>query len=218
MRVTAAVMAHPKRKAQAEALEAQLKAMPFAAVAIVYNELGEEVPQYEREWDTGTRSLKFGLGKGDWHVVIQDDALLTPFFFENVTGAIKALPQKTLISLYTGQSRPWPVKITAAVNKAKDGDWLNYWMLLWGVGIVIPTDHIEPMLEFVEDRTEPYDTRIGMFYQRNMMTVYYTMPSLVDHNDGGKSLLSGHGIEPGARIAHRPATGLVTYTGNVIAI
>ena len=215
MNITAAVMAHPSRKDYAEALESQLKVMPFNAVGIVYNELGEDVSPHDREWDTGSRSLKWGVGKGAWHLVIQDDAILTPCFFENIVAAIEALPQKTLISLYVGQARPWPLKITTAVNRAEDGDWLRHWMLLWGVAIIIPTDHIEPMLEFVADRQEPYDTRIGMFYQRNMMEVYYTIPSLVDHDDGQRSLL-GHGILPGARIAHRPATGKVTFTGVVI--
>lgn len=217
MRVSVSIMAHPRRREQAEALYQQLSSMPFQAVGIVYNEKGEDFTPHEREWDTGQRSLRWGVGKGDWHLVIQDDAILTPCFYENVLGAIEALPQKTLISLYTGQARPWPQRITHAVNKAEDGDWLNFWMLLWGVGIVIPTDHIEPMLEFVEGRTEPYDTRVGMFYQRNMMSVYYTIPSLVDHDDETGSLL-GHGILPGARIAHRPATGKVTWSGRVIAM
>ena len=217
MRLSVAIMAHPKRRERAEQLERELAAMPFTTVGIVYNEKGEEVTPHEREWHTGERSLRFGIGKGEWHLVVQDDAVLTPNFYENVLGAIQALPQKTLISLYTGQARPWPQRITHAVNKAIDGDWLRFWMLLWGVGLVIPTDHIEPMLEFVEGRTEPYDTRVGMFYNRNMMPVYYTMPSLVDHNDDTASLL-GHGILPGARVAHRPATGLVTWTGTVIDI
>lgn len=216
MRLSAAVMAHPDRQESAEALEAQLKAMPFEWAGIVYNEKGEEVTPHEREWDTGSRSLLSGLGKGDWHVVVQDDAILTPCFFENLTHAIKSLPQKTLLSLYVGQARPWPQRIQHAVNQAFDGDWLQYWLLLWGVGIVIPTDHIQPLLEFVSDRDEPYDTRIGIFYQRNMLPVFYTMPSLVDHGDGGKSLIPGHGILPGQRIAHRPATGPVSYTGRII--
>lgn len=215
MKITVAIMAHPARKERAEALETKLKVMPFDAVGIVYNEKGEEVTPHEREWDTGTRSLLWGVGKGDFHLVIQDDAILTPFFFENAKGAIENVPRKTLISLYTGQARPWPKRIKYAVDKAADGDWLQYWMLLWGVGIIIPTDHIKPMLEFVADREEPYDTRVGMFYQQNMLPIYYTMPSLVDHDDETGSLL-GHGILPGARIAHRPATGLVKYSTQII--
>lgn len=82
----------------------------------------------------------------------------------------------------------------------------------------MPSSHIEPMIEFVADRTEPYDTRIGIFYQRNRLPVYYTMPSLVDHDDDLGTLLPGHGTEPGARVAHRMATGPVTWTKQVITI
>lgn len=215
MKISVAIMAHPKRAHQAKSLKSWLKAMPFSDVEIIYNEKGDEVSPHDREWNTGKRCLQYGVNKADWHLVIQDDAILTPFFYENLVGAINALPIKTLISLYTGQSRPWPSRILNAVERAEDGDWIRFWILLWGVAIVIPSDHIEPLLEFVAGREEPYDSRIGMFYQANMLPVYYTMPSLVDHDDGQKSLL-GHGIEPGARIAHRPATSIVTYTGQII--
>jgi len=73
------------------------------------------------------------------------------------------------------------------------------------------------MIEFVVDRTEPYDTRIGIFYQRNRLPVYYTMPSLVDHDDDLDSLLD-HGKAKGARVAHRLATGLVAWNKQVIDI
>jgi len=75
-----------------------------------------------------------------------------------------------------------------------------------------------PMLEFVEDYTEPYDTRIGMFYQRNMLPVYYTMPCLVDHDDELGTAIPGHGTEPGARVAHKLATGVIQWNNQVIDI
>lgn len=215
MKLSVAIMAHPARKARAEALESELGALPFTAVQIIYNELGEEVTPHEREWDTGRRCLEWGIGKADWHLIIQDDAILTPFFYENVASAIEALPQKSLLSFYTGQARPWPRRVSHAVSKAADGDFLQFHLLVWGVGFAIPTDHIPATLEFAEGREEPYDTRIGMMYHGNMLPVYYTMPSLVDHDDETGSLL-GHGILPGARIAHRPARGLVEFTGKVI--
>jgi len=89
---------------------------------------------------------------------------------------------------------------------------------MWGVGILIPSSHIEPMLEFVDDRTEPYDTRIGIFYQRNRLPVYYTMPSLVDHDDDLGTVIPGHGTVPGARVAHRLATGPVRWNKHTISI
>jgi len=219
MKISVTVMAHPKRKLQAEYLRSILSLYPFCHVGIVYD--GENASSHQEEWDNGTRALQDGLGKGDWHVVIQDDAILTPYFYENIEGAINNCPGgKALISLYTGKPRPLKQRVDKAVAKAKDDTWLRFWLLMWGVGIVLPTSHIEPLIEFVADRTEQYDTRIGIFYQRNRLPVYYTMPSLVDHDDDLPSLLGGHGrdINGDKRVAHRIATGLVAWNNKVIDI
>lgn len=215
MMITAAVMAHPKRKAQAEALALQLKKYPFMDVSISYDT--PDAGSHQEEWDNGSRAMRAGVGRGDWHVVIQDDAILSPNFYENIVGAVNHVPTKSLISLYTGKPRPLGKRVQTAVNKVKDETWLSYWLLMWGVGLLIPSSHIEPMLDFVADRTEPYDTRIGIFYQRNMLPVYYTMPSLVDHNDNIDSLLE-HGKAEGARVAHRLATGLIVWNKQIINI
>ncbi len=216
MTISAAVMAHPKRKKQAEALAKELRSYPFVSVNVIYDT--PDAGSHEQEWDNGTRSLLDGVGKADWHVVVQDDAILSPCFYDNLQGAIANVPSKSLISLYTGTARPMGKRVKTAVDKVVDETWLSYWLLMWGVGILIPSSHIEPMIEFVADRTEPYDTRIGIFYQRNRLPVYYTMPSLVDHDDDLGTLLPGHGTEPGARVAHKFATGPVIWTSKVITI
>lgn len=204
-------MAHPSRRSAAEALLAELQQYPFAAASIVWDERNEE-------WDTGTRALRAGVGRGDWHVVVQDDAILSPYFFSNLVGAINTCPGgKTLISLYTGTARPFGERVKAAVDKAYHASWLRHYLLFWGVGVLIPSDHIEPMLEFVAGREEQYDTRIGIFYQQNMLPVYYTMPSLVDHDDDFASLLN-HGNGPDRRVAHRLASGAVVWNSSVIDI
>lgn len=215
MFITVAVMAHPKRKEHAEALALQLKQYPFMDVSISYD--GVDAGTHQEEWDNGSRAMRAGVGRGDWHVVIQDDAILTPNFYENIEGAIANVPTKSLISLYTGKPRPLGKRVETAVDKVIDETWLSYWLLMWGVGLLIPSSHIEPMLDFVSDRTEPYDTRIGIFYQRNRLPVYYTMPSLVDHNDNIGSLLE-HGKAEGARVAHRLATGPIAWNKQVIGI
>jgi hypothetical protein len=215
MNITVAVMAHPKRKDQAEALATELKKYSFMDVSISYD--GVDAGSHQEEWDNGKRALLAGVNRGDWHVVIQDDAILCPFFFENLLGALESVPSKSLVSLYTGRARPLGKRVQLAVDKVNDDSWLQFWLLMWGVGIVIPSSHIKPMLEFVDDRDEPYDTRIGIFYQRNRLPIYYTMPSLVDHNDELDSLLD-HGKAPGARVAHRLADSLVTWNKQVINI
>lgn len=217
MRISVTVMAVPARKVQAEALRSILSQYPFSDVSVTYDQVAAGT--HESEWNNGANSLRAGLGKGDYHVVIQDDAILTPNFYENIEGAIANCPGgKTLISLYTGKARPFPIRITEAVKRADRATWLRHYLLIWGVGIIIPTSHIEPMLDFVADWTEPYDTRIGIFYSRNRIPVYYTMPCLVDHDDEMGTAIPGHGTKPGARVAHKLATGLVAWNDQVVDI
>lgn len=207
MNISVTIMAHPKRSKAATSLALVLGQYPFSDTSITWDEINEE-------WHTGKRALMDGVGKGDWHVVIQDDALLTPDFYQNIEQMIYSLKQKTIISLYTGTARPLANRVAGAVRKTADGGFLRHHQLFWGVGIVIPTDHILPMLEFVEDIDLQYDNKIGEFYCRNGLPVYYCIPSLVDHDDDTDTLIAGHGrdinFEP--RVAHRVATGLVSWT------
>lgn len=214
MRITATVMAHPKRKKEAEALALDLRSYPFTDVWITWDEKNSE-------WDTGSRALASGANKGDWHLVVQDDALLTPYFYENIEAALQALPIKTVVSLYIGQCRPFGSRVTEAIKKAGDATWLKHYMLLWGVGILIPSDHIEPMLEFVSDPRyddTPYDVRIGHFYLGNRLPIYYTLPSLVDHNEAIGSLLDHDATATEPRVAHKLANSLVQWNDRVIDI
>lgn len=207
MQISITIMGHPRRDANIQKLLIQLVHMPFSDVSVTLD-------TENSEWHTGRRALLAGVGKGEYHVVIQDDAILTPNFYENVEQMICSLKTKTLVSLYTGTSRPLASRVTAAVNKTPDGGFLRHHTLFWGVGIAIPTSHIEPMLEFVEDIALQYDNKIGEFYCRNGLPVYYCIPSLVDHDDDTDTLITGHGrdinFEP--RVAHRLATGLVSWT------
>jgi hypothetical protein len=207
MKISIAIMAHPKRMVEAASLMTELLEYPFCDYRLITD-------ADNSEWKTGKRALQVGIGVGEWHVVIQDDAILTPNFYENIERAITALDQKTLISLYTGTSRPIPGRVSAAVKAMPDGSFLRFMQLMWGVGLVIPSDHIAPMLEFVEDIDLQYDNKIGEFYCRQGLPVYYTVPSLVDHNDDIDSLLPGHGraINHEARKAHRLAGVLIEWT------
>ena len=214
MKITVSIMAHPKRKHAAEALYKKLIQYPFSGVFIIWDEINNE-------WHTGRRALHGGeVLDSDWHMVLQDDALLTPDFYDNIVGAIEHLPTKGLFSLYVGRVKPISRRVVEAVEKATHATWLSHYMLLWGVGIVLPSDHVAPMLDFLDDpkyRDTPYDTRVGMFYLANRLPIYYTMPSLVDHDDSIDSLLADHQtLEP--RIAHRLANGPVRWNSEIINI
>lgn len=216
MKISVAIMAHPKRSEQANWLFAKLVTMGrFKEVCIIWDEKNDE-------WHTGQRAWECGKGVADWHLVVQDDALISDphSLYENIESMIRAVPTKSVISLYTGKVRPLPERVTEAVAKAPDGSFITHYMLMWGVAILLPTDHIEPMLDFLDEpkyNDTKYDIRIGIFYQRNRLPIYYSMPSLFDHNDDFGSLI-GNDYEKEPRVAHRLATGRVDWTDRVITL
>ena len=195
MKITISIMAHPRRTEQANALYKKVAQFPFAAPQIIWDE-------QNNEWHTGERALAYGIDKGDWHVVLQDDAIINEHFYTNLVKAIENVPDRVLFSLYTGTVRPFNERVGNAVKNANGASWLKGYTLFWGVGIVIPSNHIKPMLDFVKDETDPYDTRIGMFYFRNMLPIFYTNPSLVDHDDDIGTLVGTRSSLPqGRRVA-----------------
>lgn len=211
--VSITIMAHPSRRKEALALHKKLIQQPFSKVRIVWDEKNDE-------WHTGERAIRSGAAASGWHVVIQDDAVLTPDFYANIEGLIATVPVKSVISLYTGKVRPLPERVTEAVAKTTAPCFLQHYMLMWGVGILIPADHIESMLDFLDEpkyRDTKYDIRVGMFYHCNRLPIYYSMPSLVDHNDDIGSLI-GNDYDKEPRVAHRLATGRVEWTDAVIDI
>ena len=214
MKISVSIMAHPARKYQAEALYKKLIQYPFSDVFIIWDE-------QNNEWHTGERSLKGGIVLGsDWHLVIQDDAILTPHIYDNIEGLIAALPVKSVVSLYTGKVRPLQDRVIPAVAKAPDGSFLSHYMMMWGVAILLPSDQIAAMLEFAADpmfREDKYDIRVGRFYYGNHLPIYYSMPSLVDHDDSIGSLIGNDGTKQ-PRVAHRLATGRISWTDTVIPL
>lgn len=122
----------------------------------------------------------------DWSVVLQDDALPVPEFRRHASAALAHAPQ-TAVSFYVGTSRPRPTKVMDAIDEADKvgATWLRADTLLWGVAVAMPTAHLAAYLEWSNRATHfPYDTRIGQWYLRQGIEVYYSWPSLVDHADG----------------------------------
>lgn len=211
IKISCVIMSHKKRKRKAELLLAKLIVYPFIDCQIIWDKKNDT-------WDTGERAIRSGItSKGEYHVVIQDDAIIADNFYEHLTDAIKYCPTKTLISLYTGTGRPLAKRIKTAVDRAKYCSWLRGYMLYWGVGIVIPTEHIEAVLEYANGRDEQYDVRTGIFYLRNRLPIFYTNPSLVDHDDDMKSIMDhGHGEEP--RKAHHFVDGPINWNKKFVDI
>jgi len=191
--ISISIMAHPSRKDWSNELYLRLKQMPFSQVTLIEDSKNSE-------WETGKEAL-LAHDKSDYHCVIQDDAIIADTFYENLERAIESLPTRSLLSLYTGTTKPQKQRVQQAVDMAQDygASYLSASTLLWGVCIAIPTEMIDPMLNHVKNSRHLYDRRIGQFFKDNNMPVYYSFPSLVDHRDEGS--LIKHDVKD-KRVAH----------------
>lgn len=207
MNISISIMAHASRDDLAIELHDRMTNMPFSKLFLNVQD-GEK--GILNEWKNGRNCWEQGIGS-DWHIVIQDDSIISDNFYQNVVGALEALPEKTAVSFYTGMAKPYPETIYRAVSEARDKSFLVYDKLLWGVCFAINGAYIDKMIEFcdnVHDRVE-YDRRISEYFRVEKIPVFYTNPSISDHNDALPSIL-GHEIKY-KRIAHRYEPGLVNW-------
>lgn len=213
MKISAVVMAHPRRKDAAEALYNTLKNSPFVNMSITYDE-------QSNEWGTGKIALEYGIGKADWHVVLQDDAIISESFYDNLYNALAAVPETNLVSLYLGRVRPNEYQVRSAFNRAMrtESSWISMSTLYWGVGIAIPSKDIISMLETAERYPKKlYDRRVGQYYLENQRKVYYTTVSLVDHDYTLPSLVGHDTARP--RVCHKfSGDSLITYNSKCVSL
>lgn len=175
--ISLSVMAHPTRKRYVQKLVPRLDQKP----RVVWDERNDV-------WDTGRRAL---LAHGDepWHLVLQDDAVVPKHLIEGVRQILSHTPTDVPVSLYMGRWRHRPVtfsmrpirdaaEATGASFLAAPGPW-------WGVGIILPTADIEEVVAFGDNAThQNYDIRIAQFYDDKGIDCWYTLPSVIDHQQG----------------------------------
>lgn len=206
MKLTCTIVAHESRAEWAFGLESKLKAQG-ADVNITWDEVNDQ-------WHTARRALLEGT-ESDWHVVLEDDAIIGDHFYHNALQAIYSVPEPTLISFYTGTLKPNASRVRRAVFQAhrQNAGWLSFMKLNWGVGIAINSKDIVPMLIEVKNFERPYDQRIGKYYTNHKKTVYYTVPSIVNHRDG-TSVNKTATTRP--RVAHNYSELSTTFNSKVI--
>lgn len=205
MRLSVAVMGHPRRQAWIEELVDRLG----GDVPVALDPYGPSKRPAQR-WANGRRAWEMADPGADFHMVIQDDALVCDDLIVGLEKALDQLPDGGLMSPYTGRGRPNQGSVKRAVSEADrfGYSWLATWSLNWGVAIVVPTATIGDMLTWCSQPARVaanYDQRIGIYYRDILgWRTWYTNPSLVEHRDSDS--LIGHG-RGGDRVAHRFHTG-----------
>lgn len=145
------------------------------------------------EWDTHARAWAAPIPPGCTHrLILQEDAVPCMDLERGLKRAIAATSDTTIISLYFGfhaayrgpSPRHKRAKEAAANARRLEASWIAVPGTWWGVAIMLPVEHIAPMLDFCEGRPEVYDTRMGRWIEAaGKGPVMYPWPSLVDHAD-----------------------------------
>ncbi len=192
IRLSAAVMAHPKRTEMVESLLAELD----RPVPVVWDQCNDR-------HETGLRALLAADPDATHHLVIQDDAVPCGDLLAGMEAALAHVPAGHPACFYVGRVRPFRQLIDAAVRLAGDeASWLRMPGPYWGPAIVVPTADVPALATWWHGagrRIPNYDRRIARFYAARGLNCYYSWPSLVDHR--GDVSLIGHGTSQ--RRAHR---------------
>lgn len=131
-------------------------------------------------WDTCQRAWAEFDPTADYHVVIQDDALVCDDFKEKAEAFLDTVEPDQPVSFYLGYRGNLIRKIDESIERG----YLEISRLHFGVAICLPTSMIKEMLEFGKNTKLPEhldDTRIKAYLANKKKTVIYPVPSLIDH-------------------------------------
>lgn len=170
------------------------------------------------EWKNHLRAWTYlSYSQATHAIVLQDDAVPVDGFRELAEKAASQHPTK-MISFYVGTHRPRQAQVVAAIGEAErlGASWLVGNTLMWGVAVMVPVERIPEMLETVKYSKKPYDERLGLWAERQRENVYYTWPSLVDHQDLPSTVWKGRPDQQGVRVAHK--VGVPTWSTTEVQI
>lgn len=180
MKVSASIMAHPDRTEFVEELADSLD----REVPVAWDNEGPPSGKGDRVWRTARSAWQMFDPAADFHVLIQDDALVCEDFLAGLEVALEHVPDHALVSMYLGQGRNVPARWGVMANKARTtgASWVRSYTLMWGVSLAVPTRFIPDMIKWCDRKAGmPDDMRVGRWFQRQKIDTWYTWPSLADH-------------------------------------
>lgn len=159
-------MAHPAR---AEFIPALQQAIG-GDVPVVFDEK-------QNVWDTCRRAWLAHDRSADYALVIQDDAIVCKNFRKKALAVLEAQGKEYMTAFYAGGMAK------AGVRHAlmRGDDHFVSAMIFNEVALCIPTERIEEMVSFCDDRDAQDDHLIQKWLQLRRVKVWYPVPSLVDH-------------------------------------
>lgn len=177
MRVSVAVMAHPDRAGFVDELCGRLDRDP----TVVWDEIGDV-------WHTGRRAMLAYDPDADYHLVIQDDAVVCRDLVAGVEKALEYVERRRTLNLYMGESKRPALNELFARADAEGASFIVTRPVPHGVAVAFPTVMIDwyvAKTDLIPDDT--YDRRLQLAVNKPSWTAW---PSLVDHRQ--EPSLMGH--------------------------
>lgn len=174
MKLSISIMAHSSRAKYFPYLKKNLGDVPFSI-----DKAGAEIGI----WANCKRAWQLYNPAADFHVVIQDDAIICKDFRKKAEAILGSTDQA--YNFYFGNRQAYR---KLAQQGMKIGYLFTRWPT-WGVAICLPTKLIPEMIRYCDKMTSTHDdTRIGHFLKSKGIKIYFPMPSLIDHRTGEHSL------------------------------
>lgn len=176
-------MAHESREKYFDYLRKELGDVPFSIDKVKGHKGHIGV------WKNCKRAWEMHDPKADYHVVIQDDAVLCKGFRKKAEDFINQFhTDKKLrgFSFFYGDKLGFR---DMGMQGKKDGCVFRS-SPNWGVAICMPTHIIQKMIEECDKMYQPEDdVRISKFTKKIGMVIVFPIPSLVDHREEDVSLV-----------------------------
>lgn len=219
MKLSAAIMAHPDRAPLVEELQARLNPDGSAPIPVAWDDEGKPSGKGDRVWRTARRAWLMRDPDADFHVLIQDDAIVCLDLLAGLGKAVDHVPGQSLVCAYLGKGRNVPIRWTRMAERADQAEasWVRSQKLMWGVCLAVSTDLVDEMVAWCDRKAGmPDDMRVGRWFERRDAEVWYTWPSLVDH--ASVPSLTKHRAVDRAAVRHHQGSALqLDWSGPVVS-
>lgn len=166
-KLSIAVMAHPSREKFFQYLKEKLGDVPFSIDH-----------QSEGVWKNAKKAWAMFDPSAEYHVVIQDDAVVCDDFKSRAEAVIKVSGGDKAVSFYFGRRG----NLTTYSQEGMKRGFIVRSRMTWGVAMCLRTEWIPEMLEYCERFDHPADDfRVSRFLAHKGIWTFHPMPSLIDH-------------------------------------
>src|SRR4030042_6958001 len=159
------IMAHPARRAMAEAL-----ALSLGGVPIVWDMINDVWDTCRRSWQAIDKTAEYGL-------VLQDDVIVCNGFIRRAEAIVGGGFIYNFFIHYIFADR-----VKKALSEGKSAFFRTN--ICSELAICMPTKYIDSMVKYVEEHGGTSDTLISQWANSRHIRVCYPIPSLVDNRAG----------------------------------